>query len=979
MLKKILITGCVLVALPGLYAVCGFYLLPKLARDKLPAMLTEMTGQAVKIADVHVDPFQLRADIQGFDLSTQDGKALLGFAELAVDVALFESIKQRGVIVESVSLRKPVANIERHSDGRFNFSDMLVKLSQPGGEEQKSDDGGAPLVLIHQLDLQEGHIAWSDMASGQQIKEALLPLSFSIADLTTKPDASAQFNMHCDLESGGGLDWRGDINLTGLNSQGQIKLNGIALHKIWQMFLQDSMPLKIDEGMLSLQADYGFNAADPSGLNVQVSKAGVDVTKLALSAKNQPGQLINLPELAVRGVDFDLRKQRIRIGEISSSAANIKAWLQADGQVNYQALLAGQTVPADPAPAASEPGKPWQVAVNQLALSHYQIEFTDRSQTKPVQMVLSELDFKLKDYNTGDAARMPVELSGRFNKAGSLKLSGNMSLAPFSADWALDVQAVKLKTFQAYLDPFINLELVDGDLNTQGQLQLKATEPLQVNYQGDANIDNLITRDKVKNIDFVKWDNLEFKQMAIDVANQDYKIAQVVFDQPYMRFMINKDRSNNVGELLPAKADAKPAAKPARGKTGKSTEKTKASEPKITIGKIEFKKGGSDFADYSLFLPFVAKMNDLSGAVDGFSSHSDEAVKLKLQGKVYDLASVSIKGNYMIKDGDSDIQLKFSNMPLPLITPYMADFAGYKIEKGQMALDLSYTIKKARLSAQNKIFIDQLVLGEKVDNPKAVSLPLELGIALLKDAGGKINLDFPITGSLESPEFSVGSLIADVFVNLITKAVTAPFKAIASLLGSDADLSTINFAAGSRELNPAETAKLDQIAKALAIKPELVLEIKGIAYQSQDWPIMRFDVLKDILKKMKSGELRDKGEKIRSEYIELSEDEYKRLLAKFYAEVFPGKIERSLLGKPGIKDKPDTDFYEQARKELEEVMQPEPQRLNDLAVGRANHITKYLAEKSGVDRARIFILATELDIQDGKKDINALLSLNVAS
>lgn len=142
---------------------------------------------------------------------------------------------------------------------------------------------------------------------------------------------------------------------------------------------------------------------------------------------------------------------------------------------------------------------------------------------------------------------------------------------------------------------------------------------------------------------------------------------------------------------------------------------------------------------------------------------------------------------------------------------------------------------------------------------------------------------------------------------------------------------------------------------------------------------MRFDAVKDILKKMKSGEMRDKGDKVRHEYIELSDDEYKRLLAKFYAEVFPQKIDHSLFGKPRIKSNPDGDFYSLAITELEGIMKPDPQRLNDLAVSRANQIAKYLTEKVGVDRGRIYILATQLNSKDTQGVIRALLSLNVAS
>lgn len=173
-----------------------------------------------------------------------------------------------------------------------------------------------------------------------------------------------------------------------------------------------------------------------------------------------------------------------------------------------------------------------------------------------------------------------------------------------------------------------------------------------------------------------------------------------------------------------------------------------------------------------------------------------------------------------------------------------------------------------------------------------------------------------------------------------------------------------------------ETAKLDQLSLALQNKPGLTLEIKGMAYQSQDWPVLRSDALIEVLKKMKSGELRDKGEKIRSEYIELSDNEYKRLLEKFYKEVFPQEIEYALLGAPRIKNQPDAEFYAVARQKLEAVMQPD-QRLNDLAIARANAISKYLVDVAHLDISRVYILAPELDPADAA-GIVSVLSLNAA-
>ncbi|AEG01035.1 DUF748 domain-containing protein [Methylomonas methanica] len=980
MLKKILIFCAVIAVLLGCYAGAGFYLLPKLAKDKLPALLSEKTGQTVQLQDVHLNPFELNADLQGFSIASPEGDSLLSFEQLALDINVIESIKQRALVLAAVTLKKPIGNLERRPDGRFNFSDVIDKLSAQDPNEQpaQSSESTELPVLIHQIALQEGQISWLDLQVGQQAKETVTPLNITVSEVSTHSNALAKFGVTLSLASGGDLDWQGDFDLTALSSAGKLKLDGLALTKVWQLFLQELLPLEIADGHLSLQTDYKLSGINDGDLQVLLTSAGIDVKQLNLNEKDKSDNLIHLASLGATGIKLDLKQQQLDIASVTSSDARIKSWLQADGQVNYQSLFAGDNT-APPSNDAEDAAAtiPWRIQLGELALVNYQVDFTDFTQPKPLQMQLSELNASLKDYRNQDGIGLPVQFSSRFNKSGSLKFDGNMVLAPFTANLRVDLHDINLKTFQTYINPFLKLELVDGDFDTQGQLKLAAAEQLQLTYQGDANIDNLVTRDKATQKDFVKWTKLDVRQMQLDVAKQDYSLGKVTFDRPYIRFMIKKDKTNNVSDILVDQAGAKPAAATVSRK--KSQPETKTPEPVVKIGKIEMKEGKSDFADYSLILPFVVKMNALNGEVDGFASNTDDTINLKLLGKVHDFASVEIKGDYRLQSGDSNISLDFSHMPLALVTPYMAEFVGYKIEKGQMALNLTYSIKNGLLSAENKVFIDQLVLGEKVENPKAISLPLELGVALLKDTDGKINLDFPITGSLEDPEFSVGSLVADVLVNLITKAVTSPFKAMASLFDDDNDYSTVTFAAGNSDLNAEESAKLDQIANALKAKPELVLEVKGVAYEIQDWPVMRFDALKDILKKMKSGELRDKGEKIRSEYIELSDDEYKRLLAKFYAEVFPQKIDRTLFGSPRIKSNPDADFYTVARQELEAVMKPDPERLNDLAVSRANHIAKYLIEHAGVVRSRIYILATELNTKDAEGGINALLSLNVAS
>ena len=312
---------------------------------------------------------------------------------------------------------------------------------------------------------------------------------------------------------------------------------------------------------------------------------------------------------------------------------------------------------------------------------------------------------------------------------------------------------------------------------------------------------------------------------------------------------------------------------------------------------------------------------------------------------------------------------------MPLMSSYMVEFAGYKVEKGKMSLGLKYKIVGDELTASNNILIDQFELGEKVDNPNAVSLPLELAVALLKDSDGKIKIDVPITGNLNDPQFDIGAIIADALANTLSKVISSPFRALASLADSDADLSTISFSAGTATLDKAQYEKLTVLAKELKEHSVLTLSIKGTAFQSQDWSTMRENALYDLLKKMRADEINQHSDKkILAEYVELSYADYKRLLAQLFIEKFPKLAKKSLFGKPELIDNKDGDFYEVAKQQLSASMGSEKSRLKKLAAQRARAIASYLI-KQGVPNAQIFILDTVVDPKRDNNEIASLLSL----
>jgi len=941
-----------------------------------------------------LNPFTGQLELQGFTLNDAAGQPMIAFSRLMLDVEAVDSLMQAGVIVEDVVLSDPVIHLVRDSEGRINLAQLLPPATPPAPAQPADAAPSKPLPLhIAHLTLQAGHLGWQDASSGQTLNQTLAPIELTVSNLSNQNDQSAHLELLVGLASGGQLQWQGDLKLEGWQSDGAVSLEKLDLHAL-QPWLKDVLPLQIVSGQASLTARYQFRFKDDTP-QLLIQDGHLTLAALELAGGDGNQSLIRLPTLQIGGVAVDLAQKRLHIASVSSDQASIKAWREANGQLNYQTLFANPAQTASqtgheetPEPVVTEPS--WAIGLQELALNDYQIEFTDYSAGKPVVFNFSALSCRLQGYSNAIDQPLPIQLSGHLNQTGSFDIAAHLNRAPLAAEAEFEFKSIDLKTFQSYLDPWLALEVVDGDFNAKGRLQWQAADDLRLSFNGDAAIAHLITRDKQKNKDFLTWASLDVTHIAADVAKQDYSVGNIVFDKPYFRFTIKKDRTTNLDEIL-IETKTKESASPSRAlaKQSESEQNQKATavkhddptaSPHVTIGKIQVQQGRSDFADYSLILPFVAQMNGLNGEIAGFDSRSDTAAQLKLQGKVYDMASVAIKGRHHFKSNDSAIDLSFKHMPLPLITPYMAEFAGYKIEKGQMALDLHYTIDHKRLQAQNKILIDQLVLGDKIDNPKAVNLPLELAVSLLKDSSGKINLDFPISGSLEDPKFSIGALVGDVLVNMISKVATAPFKAIAAMFDSDADLSTVDFVAGSSELTPDAIDKLTKIAKALKDKPELVLEIKAQAYHAQDWPMLSRDVVLEVLKKKKSSELREQqGERIRAEYIALSEADYLRLLAAFYAEVFPGEIDVNMLGKPRMKHNPDIDFYTIARLQLEAIMQPEPHRLNDLAIARSNRIAQYLSEQAGIDKARLYLLGTEIAKGEIGGEVKAILGLNVAS
>lgn len=717
---------------------------------------------------------------------------------------------------------------------------------------------------------------------------------------------------------------------------------------------------------------------------IRADAGQLTVAEAALYGDKPNEAVVRVPSLTIKGIHLNLNERQLAVDAATLNRAFAKIVLNRDGTVNLQTLLArpkSQTAAGSAAPKPTpEKSAPWTVKAGNMALLEGRLDFTDAlNGDGPVNYKIQPINLKLPSVSTIRDAKLPFQFDAVIDGGGAVGIRGQAVLQPLTVEAAVDVDKIELNKFQPYLEPYARLDIIDGKLSVHGDAALapNAGGPPALAFKGRAGIAYLLTRDRKVQRDLVKWQNLTVDGIDLDLAASRFAAAALTLEKPYARVIIRKDRTLNFSEIPVSRAAS------GRGSAGRGSAGTqsgaKPAERLFQLHKFKLVDGSSDFADLSLILPFSAHIESLNGDARGLSSERDSKMKIELQGKAYDLAPVNIRGEISPRLSNFNVEMNFRGMPMPLMSPYMAQFAGYKVEKGKLTLNLKYAVKDKKLQASNSILIDQFELGEKVENPNAVSLPMELAVALLKDSEGKIKIDVPIAGSLENPQFSIGSLIADALVNVLTKIVTSPFRAIASLMGTDKDLSVIGFEAGQAKLSTQAAEKLDNIAKALTAKPALNIEIKGAAYQEQDWPALQKAALYDQLKEIKADEIsREKKRKTRAEYVELSEDDYRRLLAERFLQKFPNLAEKSLFGTPRLKDESLGDFYKVAEDRLSATIKPNEFRLKNLAAARAQAIAAYLAEKGHIADGRIYILDTALDPKRSNTDIASFLSLSAS-
>ena len=395
-----------------------------------------------------------------------------------------------------------------------------------------------------------------------------------------------------------------------------------------------------------------------------------------------------------------------------------------------------------------------------------------------------------------------------------------------SVEANLNLNALSLTPLQPYLELFAALTLQSGEVSIQGDFKygLK-TDGAQTSYSGSASLDKLrLTEPNVEKT-LIGWDSLKIPLVKLTLQPDKLDIDEIRLSRPTGEIIIGQDHTLNLSKVFKARdGRTNTAASP------KPDSKQGQKAFPVRIGKIDIEKGDMIFADLSLQPQFMTRINDLKGRISALSSAGDLPSQVQLDGHVdqYGLAKITGKINVFNPGLSTDLSLIFKNVEMTKLTPYSGKFAGRRITSGKLSMNLKYRIQDQKLIGDNQIIVDKLTLGEHIDSPSAVNLPLDLALALLRDSSGRIDIGLPVSGDLNDPQFSYGNLIWKALVNLLTKIVTSPFRALGSLLGGEGEQQdVVVFEPGKAELLPPEMEKLHKMADMLKNRPQLILNVQG--------------------------------------------------------------------------------------------------------------------------------------------------------
>lgn len=956
----------------AVFVVFGFFGMPPIIKAEATKQLSLALHRDVTIGSVRINPLVFSVTVEELAIKDRDGGPFAGWKRLYVNFDTWSLFAGEWRFQE-IALDGFTGRVELRKDGSFNFSDLIASPASSSGLAAPAKSGWP--LRIKKLAVSSALVSFADYARASPFATVLGPVSFTLEGFRTAGDPRAPYSFSAVTEAGEMFSWQGTLSVDPVRSEGYLKVVRLALKK-YAPYYADRMRADVLGGLIDGKAHYALDFG--SGRHVfTLDNASVKITGLQVAERGVTTPLIEVPSFTIEGLSADGLKPSAVIKRIALDQPRLHVRREKDGSLNLLSLLVPATAtPSTTSPAVTAPTALAGVKIGEFAINGLSVALEDLTTPTPNNNTIEQLDLSVKNISLAEgAAPMTVKLSAILPPGGEVAVEGVVVREPLSAEVTLKIAMLPLAGLTPYLQPFLNLRITGGTVSLDGKALLSGSA---VSFQGDANVARFVAVEGTQAEDFAKFSS--FNILGIDATSQPLaaKIAEITLIEPAVRCAINADGSSNFSTVLrqsaPASAPSSAASAPVKSVSFDSAPKATVPAPVWSVGKFTLTNGQFVFQDRSVKPVVQTAIESFSGTVTGLSSADPQRADVEFHGKLDVAGSIAVTGKLNARaatpapDAATDITVGITGFDLSPLSPYMGLYVGYELAQGSLKTDVKIHLAQGQLESANVVTLNRFTLGSATDSPRATSLPVRLGVALLKDLDGNIVIDVPVKGDLKDPNFKIGRVVLRVIVNLLVKAAASPFSLIGSMFGGGGDeLAFQDFTAGASTPLESEAGKIGTLRKALKSRPALSLEVKGFYDVVADTEAMRQQRLDQQIAARLGAQLPAQNPAAPApDKVVVSPDDEARLVRELFAAKFPA----------GAIEKPDGAVMAVALPKAPLARKPS-------AYYRGQPLVTYTAPTPSVPTTSIVSVSSDMKVQrvsdaPGLQDMRRLLSADIA-
>lgn len=925
------------VFLPLAYALCGFFLLPWLAITKIPPFLKDQLNLNVRIEKIDFNPFTFELKVKHLALHDEEQKKVVGFEHVYVNYEPSFLFKKE-IFIQSFLVDTPSIDVAIDKNGSLNLMRVFNAIPQTAETNVAEKNDSSLSFFIGQIDIKNGDILFQHEKEKEPFSIHLGPLNYTITNLGFQKDDLSIHALKSVLQNEEKISLASSVVLDPLKLHGKLEIKHITLPSFWT-YLMENSKATLQQGEFSLYLPFSVDLSKELPL-ISIEKANVSLEKVIFQNEKQK-TFISIPKLSIDDIYFEWPKAQVSINSVALLEPFIDIQLEKNYELNLIKLFMPTKTDTPSNPSLSkEPSINWSFLLKDITLTQGQIDFLDTNIKRGEKTKFSQTSFRAQNITLDPALPISYDVSSTIDDKAQLTLKGSVVPQTMSIKTAIETTALSIAKIQPYLEPFTTLSLKEGLLSLKAKLDASFEEKKEAFIKLDTSLDlsKLVIHDSFHK-PIIAWDKLLIDTITYSTAPHALHVGKITLNKPYVNLDIKKDKSSNFTNIVKSSSNTK------------SAKKSHQKEMEIVLGTMNLKGGSANFKDASLPIPFATFINNLNGSFSTLDTKNTKPSKLFLEGKVDKYGYSKIEGSVLpfnFKD-NANLKILFKNIDMPSLTPYSGKFVGYAIQKGKLSMDLSYKIKKGMMEGANKINLDSLTLGDKIESEEATNLPLGLAIAILKDSKGQIDLNLPVSGDLNDPDFKYGAIVWKALGNLLGSIITSPFSLIGSLLGIETEtLKSIEFSGGEFQIIASEEEKMDQYRQILEKKPELKLIITPSFNEEIDTLAIRENTIEKQIEGITKGSKEENsyGKAIKTLFVKkFSQDAYDNLIKGYKDEKLDlGAINDNLKSKIAL------------------TLLVTPEELNALAHKRADTIIHNLTQIQKI--APLKILKGELKSSD---------------